>query len=114
MATTLLATCMAALGLATSASAGWGMDYVGASPGVYARTGPTPYTSQFSFYRTVGGANYQYSWYVFTAGGTYQGGKTGVNDPHDTWGPAGWNYRYWKFYNGAPGVQGFDVYWTTP
>jgi hypothetical protein len=103
----LLATCVAALAVAGSALAGY--DRVGASPGVYARIGGTPYTNQFDWYRVVGGT-WNYSWYVYTSGGTLQGSGIGVTYGHGTWG-GGYNYRYWKFYNGGPGVQTWDVYW---
>jgi hypothetical protein len=103
----LLAMSVSALLLAGSALAGY--DYVGASPGVYARIGPTPYTNHFDWYRAVGGT-WNYSWYVYTSGGTLQGSGIGVTYPHGAWG-GGYNYRYWKFYNGGPGVQGWDVYW---
>ena len=106
-ASVLLATVVAALAVAGSALAGY--DYVGASPGVYARIGPTPYTNSFDWYRVVGGT-WKYSWYVYTSGGTLQGSGIGVTYGHGSWG-GGYNYRYWKFYNGGPDVQGWDVYW---
>ena len=103
--TVLLATCVAALAFTTAAFA----EYVGASPGVYARSS-TSYNSGFAWTRTVGGDTYKYSWYIYTSGGTLQASGIGVTYGHATW-TAGYNYRYWKFYNSGsnPGVQGFDV-----
>jgi hypothetical protein len=98
----------AVLTFAATALAG-GPDYVGASPGVYARTNGTPYTNHFDWYRVVGGT-WKYSWYVYTSGGTLQGSGISVTYPNGSWG-GGYNYRYWKFYNGGPDVQGFNVYW---
>jgi hypothetical protein len=102
----LVATLVTALTVAGSALAGY--DYVGASQGVYARIGPTPYTNAFDWYRVMGGPTY--SWYVYTSGGSLQGSGISQTNPNGGW-SGGYNYRYWKFYNGSPGVQGFDVYW---
>jgi hypothetical protein len=105
-ASVVLAACVVALALSASALAG--SDYVGASSGNYARIGSTPYTNGFSWYRVRGGPTY--SWYMFTSGGTLQGHDVGATYDHGA-SSAGWNFRYWKFYNGSPGVQGFNVYW---
>jgi hypothetical protein len=107
----VFAACVAALGFAGSALADWGYDAVAAGQGVYDRTAGTPYTTGFNWTRYTGGP--KYSWYIFTSGGTLQASGIGVTYAHAEW-YAGWNYRFWKFYNPSAGVQGFSVFWPKP
>src|SRR5438105_10203953 len=102
----MLAVCVTALAVAGSALAGY--DRVGSSQGGYARTGSTPYTNGFQWYRVLGGP--KYSWYVFTSGGTLSASGIGGTYANGSW-SGGYNYRYWEMYNPGPGTQTFDVYW---
>jgi hypothetical protein len=106
----LLVCLLATLGFAASAQANWQYyQNKGASPHVFNQTSAT-YTNGFHWARNTGGA---YTWWVFTAGGTFVAGAV-PGGGLGTWDQTGYNNFYWKFRNDGNAVVNFDIYKKVP